>query len=530
MSYCFRLSQPARWGVKPRLAKRSRGFASSASTWLPVLPINLTAPNSRSWKQPVGLFINNEYIESQGADRITTVNPATEETICSVHAASGHDVDRAVSAARDALRHPSWRNLTGTDRARLMVRLADLVDAHAETLATIETMDNGKPYTVSLGYDVPDLSSVLRYYAGFADKNFGKTVDLGPEKLAYTTVQPVGVCGQIIPWNYPLSMAGWKLGPALCCGNTIVLKLAELTPLSMLYVGDLIREAGFPPGVINIVNGHGHVAGAALAEHEGVDKIAFTGSTKTGKDVMRLASGTMKAITLETGGKSPLIVFDDANLDQAVSWAHGGVMGNQGQVCTATSRLLVQDGVYNEFVQRFVEFTAKTSVVGDPFDEKTYQGPQVSKAQLDRVNLFISAAKACGGTIHQPSASLPSRGFFVQPTILTDLPASHPALHEEIFGPCATIVRFKDEDEALSVANASRYGLAGAVFTNDVARAHRVARELEAGMVWVNSSNDSDIRMPFGGIKESGIGRELGEEGLRGYYNVKAVQVNLSGQ
>lgn len=409
-----------------------------------------------------------------------------------------------------------------------MTRLAELVEAHADTLAAIETMDNGKPYTVSRGFDVLDLSSVLRYYAGFADKNFGKSIDLGLDKMAYTAVQPVGVCGQIIPWNYPLSMAGWKLGPALCCGNTVVLKLAELTPLSMLYVGDLIAEAGFPPGVINIINGAGSVAGAALAEHEDVDKIAFTGSTQTGKEVMRLASGTMKAITLETGGKSPLVVFEDANLEQAVKWAHEGVMGNQGQVCTATSRLLVHDAIYDEFVQKLVEYTATASVVGDPFEEGTYQGPQVSKAQLDKVNSYITSAKEGGGRIRQPNTELPSRGFFVQPTILTDLPAAHPALHEEIFGPCATVVRFKDEDEALAVANKTRYGLAAAVFTKDVARAHRVARELEAGMVWVNSSNDSDVRMPFGGVKESGIGRELGEEGLRGYYNVKAVQVNLT--
>ncbi|KAH8176331.1 aldehyde dehydrogenase family protein [Sarocladium implicatum] len=492
------------------------------------LRVSLTAPNGRSWEQPIGLFINNEFVESTGGEKITTVNPATEKEICAVYSASSQDVDRAVCSARAALRNPAWRHLSGTERGLLMTRLADLVDAHADTLAAIETMDNGKPYSVSRGFDVLDLSSVLRYYAGFADKNFGKTVDLGPEKMAYTAIQPVGVCGQIIPWNYPLSMAGWKLGPALCCGNTVVLKLAELTPLSMLYVGDLIVEAGFPPGVINIINGAGSVAGAALAEHEDVDKIAFTGSTRTGKEVMRLASGTMKAITLETGGKSPLIVFEDANMEQAVKWAHEGVMGNQGQVCTATSRLLVQEGVYDEFVQKLVEYTAKASVVGDPFHEDTYQGPQVSKAQLDKVNSYISSAKEAGGTVRQPNTELPSSGFFVQPTILTDLPASHPALHEEIFGPCATVVRFKDEDEALSVANKTRYGLASAVFTKDVARAHRVARELEAGMVWVNSSNDSDVRLPFGGMKESGIGRELGEEGLRGYYNIKAVQVNLT--
>lgn len=369
---------------------------------------------------------------------------------------------------------------------------------------------------------------MLRYYAGWADKNFGSVVDVGADKMAYTIKQPVGVVGQIIPWNYPLDMAAWKLGPALCCGNTVVLKLAEQTPLSMLYVARLIREAGFPPGVINIINGRGGVAGKALAEHTDVDKIAFTGSTATGKEIMRMAAGNMKAITLETGGKSPLVVFNDARLEQAVRWAHEGVMANQGQVCTATSRLLVQEGVYDKFVEMFKAYTEKTSIMGDPFDEGTFQGPQISAPQRDNVLSYINTAKDSGIAVYQPAGPIPSTGYFVPPTVFTGVDASSVLFREEIFGPCAVISKFRTEEEALSVANGTRYGLAGAVFTRDLARAHRVARDMEAGMVWVNSSNDSDVRIPFGGVKESGLGRELGEEGLRGYYNTKAVHVNLT--
>ncbi|RFU73405.1 aldehyde dehydrogenase [Trichoderma arundinaceum] len=453
---------------------------------------------------------------------------STEQDICSVFAAGEHDVDRAVRAARQAFKQSSWRLLSGTERGHLMNRLADLVDKHSETLAAIETLDNGKPLSISRSYDVPHFSEVLRYYAGWADKNPGSVIDVGPKKMAYTVKQPVGVCGQIIPWNYPLDMAAWKLGPALSCGNTVVLKLAEQTPLSMLYVAQLIRDAGFPPGVINIISGHGGEAGAALARHPDVDKIAFTGSTATGKEVMRMAARTLKAVTLETGGKSPLIVFDDANLEQAVRWAHEGVMANQGQVCTATSRLLVQDGIYDSFVERLKAFTEETSVLGDPFDPKTYQGPQVGKAQAERITSYISSARSDGASIFHPREPLPSRGYFIPPTILTDVGTSTAAFREEIFGPVAAIARFSSEEEAIEIANTTRYGLAGAVFTRDLGRAHRVARDLEAGMVWVNSSNDSDVRVPFGGVKESGLGRELGEDGLGGYYSVKAVHVNLT--
>ncbi|GJC90149.1 aldehyde dehydrogenase [Colletotrichum liriopes] len=515
---------------RPRIlvASANRAFATSPRRWTAT---ELTAPNGRTWTQPLGLFINNEFVQSSNGQTLATTNPSNEDDICSVYAATPEDVDSAVAAARAAFKHPSWRRISGTDRGHLMMKLADLVDANLETLATIETLDNGKPYSVCRDYDVPHFSEVIRYYAGYADKIHGQTMDVGPDKLAYTIKEPLGVCGQIIPWNYPLCMSAWKLGPALSCGNTIVLKLAEQTPLSMLYVARLIKEAGFPPGVVNIVNGHGRDAGAALARHTGVDKVAFTGSTATGKEIMKLAAGTLKNVTLETGGKSPLIVFDDADLDQAAKWSHEGIMSNQGQVCTATSRILVHEPVYESFIAKFTATVRDISVVGDPFDEATYQGPQITRAQYDRVLEYVRSAKDEGATIALGGAAAPQasgKGFFVQPTVFTDVATSMRVYREEIFGPCAAVVKFRTEEEALEMANDSVYGLGAAVFTKDLARAHRVAREVEAGMVWVNSSNDSDFRVPFGGVKQSGIGRELGEAALSGYCNVKAVHVNLT--
>lgn len=333
-------------------------------------------------------------------------------------------------------------------------------------------------------------------------------------------------------------MAAWKLGPALACGNTVVLKPAEQTPLSILYFANLITQAGFPPGVVNIVNGHGRIAGAALASHQGVDKIAFTGSTATGREIMKMAATNLKNITLETGGKSPLIVFNDADLEQAVEWAHLGIMSNQGQICTATSRILVQDEVYDRFLDKFKAQVKQISKVGDPFEESTFQGPQVTKAQYDRILSYVQIGKSEGASLvlggaggsGQPSSAAEGKekkGFFVQPTVFTNVSSQMRIYQEEVFGPFVVIARFSTEADAIRMANETGYGLGSALFTTDLVRAHRVARRIEAGMVWINSSNDSDWRIPFGGVKGSGIGRELGEEGLKAYSQVKSVHVNM---
>ena len=411
-----------------------------------------------------------------------------------------------------------------------MLELASLVEKHAETLATIETWDNGKPYTVALNEDVAEVAGALRYYGGYADKIHGQVINTGPAKFAYTLREPLGVCGQIIPWNYPLAMAAWKLGPALACGNTVVIKAAEQTPLSILYFAQLIKESGFPPGVVNILNGVGREAGAAIASHLDVDKIAFTGSTATGRQIMKMASINMKNITLETGGKSPLLVFADADLDQAVKWSHVGVMSNMGQICTATSRVLVEESVYDKFVELFKEQVKAVSKVGDPFSDETFQGPQVTKTQYDRVLSYIESGKSEGATLATGGEAYKDangKGFFITPTVFTNVKDTMKIYREEVFGPFVVISSFKTEEEAIERANDTTYGLGSAVFTENLTKAHRVARAIEAGMVWINSSNDSDYRIPFGGVKQSGIGRELGEAGLAAYTNAKAVHVNM---
>ncbi|KAH6603740.1 hypothetical protein Trco_007186 [Trichoderma cornu-damae] len=500
--------------------------------------VNLTAPNGVKWSQPTGLFINNDFVAASSGEKIASIDPATEEVIVSVQAAGAEDVDKAVKAARAALRDPSWKHLSASDRGRLMLRLADLIEARRELFATIEAWDNvntgvplGKTYQEALNVDLVEAVAVIRYYAGWADKIFGQTISTTHTKFAYTLRQPIGVVGQIIPWNYPLSMATWKLGPALACGNTVVLKAAEQTPLSILVLGELIREAGFPPGVVNFINGFGKDAGFALVNHPLVDKIAFTGSTATAASIMATASKTLKNITLETGGKSPLLVFKDADLDQAVKWSHLGIMSNQGQICTATSRILVQHEVYDDFVKRFLETLKAVSKVGSQWDKDTYQGPQVSKAQYDRVLDYIEIGKEEGATLaaggHPLDVEGGGKGFFIAPTVFTDVNPSMQVYREEIFGPVVVILRFNTEDEALELANNTIYGLGAAVFTTDLERAHRVAAEIESGMVWINSSQDCDPSVPFGGVKQSGIGRELGEAGLEAYSQVKAVHVNM---
>lgn len=483
--------------------------------------------------------------------RLLTPNPSNGDDICSVEAASPADMDRAVAAARAAFEAPSWRDLPGGDRGALMLRLADLIEQHRETLAALETWDNGKPYLVSLNEDLVEVVTCLRYYAGWADKLQGLTIPTTTptKKLAYTLRQPVGVCAQIIPWNYPVSiqslftddampdpsqlaMAAWKLGPCLAAGNTTVLKPAEQTPLSILLVADLIRQAGFPPGVVNVVNGRGADAGHALASHPGVDKIAFTGSTMTGRAIMKAASAGLKNVTLETGGKSPLLVFADADLEQAARWAYIGIMSNQGQVCTATSRLLVEASVADAFSRAFLHVVRDWAKVGDPFSEDTTQGPQVSRAQYDKILGYIEGAKKQGAKLELGGESAASAigsgsGFFIKPTVFSAVTKDMDIFREEVFGPVVTITPFSDEAEAVRLANDSTYGLAAAVFSQSIERAHRVAAALEAGTVWINSSNDSDIQVPFGGFKQSGVGRELGEAALAAYTEIKAVHVNL---
>ncbi|KAL3478879.1 aldehyde dehydrogenase domain-containing protein [Aspergillus californicus] len=495
------------------------------------LTLGLVAPNGLRYSQPTGLFIDNEFVPSTG-QTITSIDPATDKPIATVHAASADDVDRAVNAAKAALVDASWKKLPGTERGQLMARLADLMEKNKELFATIDAWDNGKPYHVALNEDLVEAIGTIRYYSGWADKTFGQTISTTPEKFAYTIRQPIGVVGQIIPWNYPLSMACWKLGPALACGNTVVLKPAEQTPLSVLILGNLIKEAGFPRGVVNIVNGYGREAGAALAGHPLVDKVAFTGSTMTAREIMKLASATLKNITLETGGKSPLLVFPDADMDQAVKWSHYGIMSNQGQICTATSRIYVHQDIFQDFLSQFKEAVKTTSKIGDQWDESTFQGPQVTRAQYDRILSYIEEAKKEGATVvtgggaHTPADEKNKNGYFIQPTVFTGSD-SLSVVREEVFGPVVVILPFANEEEAIQRANNTTYGLGAAVFTRDLERAHRVAAEIEAGMVWVNSSQDCDPRIPFGGVKQSGIGRELGEAGLEAYTQVKSVHVNM---
>ncbi|KAF5009053.1 hypothetical protein FDECE_4705 [Fusarium decemcellulare] len=496
------------------------------------LDVQLTAPNGHTYAQPTGLFINNEWVKSSDGSTITSVNPTNEQEITSVYAATAQDVDRAVRAARRALRNPEWRDLPATDRGKLMNRLAELVEENRETLATIETWDNGKPYSVALNEDCVEVAETLRYYSGFADKVFGQVIETTGDKFGYTIREPVGVCGQIIPWNYPLAMAAWKLGPALACGNTVVLKPAEQTPLSILFFANLVVKAGFPPGVVNIVNGLGTVAGAALASHMDVDKIAFTGSTPTARNIMKMASANLKNITLETGGKSPLIVFDDADVDLAAYWAHAGIMSNSGQICTATSRILVQEGIYDKFMAAFRAQVKNISKLGDPFDENTFQGPQITKAQYDRIMSYVDVGKQEGAKLElggQPFKKVgDGKGYFIEPTVFTGVSPKMRVFQEEVFGPFVVVTKFSSQEDAISLANDTQYGLGSALFTTNLARAHQVAKRIEAGMVWINSSNDSDWRIPFGGVKQSGIGRELGEAGLAAYSNIKAVHVNIA--
>lgn len=485
----------------------------------------LTAP--RVSIRTTKLLINNEWVDSVSGKTFATINPATGEEICKVAEADSADVDVAVKAARAAFNTDPWRKISGAQRGRLLLRLAGLMEENAEELAQLEALDNGKPYHVAKTSDVPNSIACYRYFAGWADKLQGRTIPIPGEYFCYTRLEPVGVVGQIIPWNFPLLMQSWKLAPALATGNTIVMKPAEQTPLSALRVGELILEAGFPPGVVNILPGYGPTAGAAIANHMDVDKVAFTGSTEVGHLILEAsAKSNLKRVTLELGGKSPNIVFADANMDAAIEGAHQALFYNQGQCCTAGSRLFVEDRCYDEFVTKSVA-RAKKRVVGDPFDPNTEQGPQVDQAQFEKVMGYIEAGKREGATLLAGGNRVGNRGYFVQPTVFANVRDDMAIAREEIFGPVMSIIKFTDLDEVAERANASPYGLAAAVWTRDIGKAHAIANRVRAGTVWVNCYHTVAAASPFGGFKQSGIGRELGEYGLQQYTEVKTVTIKL---
>ncbi|CAG8438325.1 10141_t:CDS:10 [Diversispora eburnea] len=468
----------------------------------------ITLPNNKTIKTPTGLFINNEFVDSVDGKRFETINPVTEKIITTVAEASEKDVDIAVDAAEKAF-NEAWRYFTGVQRCKLLNKLADLMERDLDELAALESLDNGKTYKESKETDLSMSIEVYRYYAG-----------------CYTRHEPIGVCAAIIPWNFPLMMQAWKLGPALACGNTIVLKTSEYTPLTALKVAALIKEAGFPKGVVNILSGYGKPAGSAMAYHMKIDKIAFTGSTVTGKYILKASSeSNLKKVTLELGGKSPNIILADADLEEAVKWAHSGIFFNHGQCCCAGSRVYVENSVYNKFINKFKEHTEKMKV-GDPFENDTYQGPVVSKIQFDRVMGYIETGKKEGATCLMGGDRHGKEGYFIKPTIFTDK-EEMTIMQEEIFGPVVAISKFNTIEEVIEKAHMTTYGLAAAVFTKDVSRAIKISNELKAGTVWVNLYNTFDSYSPFGGFKQSGIGRELGKYALKEYTQVKTVQINL---
>lgn len=488
----------------------------------------LQQPESSVAIRQTKLLINNKWVDSVSGKKFDTINPATGEILAQVAEADAPDVDLAVKAARNAFHLKSpWRRMAASERGKLMNRLADLIEKHADELATLESLDNGKPRHVARSADLELTIACYRYFAGWADKIQGKTIPINGDYFCYTRLEPVGVVGQIIPWNFPLLMQAWKLAPALAAGNTIVMKTAEQTPLSALRVGELILEAGFPEGVVNLLAGYGPTAGQAIARHMDVDKIAFTGSTEVGHLIMQAAAETnLKRVTLELGGKSPNIVFADADMDAAVEGSHFALFFNQGQCCCAGSRVFVEEKIYDQFVERSTE-RAKRRKVGNPLDKATEQGPQVDDTQFEKVLGYVESGKREGAKLMCGGERVGDRGYFVAPTVFADVQDNMKIAQEEIFGPVMSILKFKDTDELVDRANRTMYGLAAAVWTRDIGKAHQIANSVRAGTVWVNCFDVFDAAAPFGGFKQSGVGRELGEYGLQQYSEVKTVTVKL---
>ncbi|KNE22075.1 aldehyde dehydrogenase family protein [Virgibacillus pantothenticus] len=484
-------------------------------------------PNVKAFlEQAVGLYINGEYLPAKSGRTFPVYNPATEEVLVEVSEAQEEDIDLAVHAARKAFDDGEWPQISAAERSHLIYKFADLLEAHKEELAQLETLDNGKPYQIALEDDIAGTVEHFRYYAGWATKVLGQTVPISPDYLNYTVHEPVGVVGQIIPWNFPLSMASWKLGAALATGCTTVLKPAEQTPLSILYAAQLLEEAGFPKGVVNIVPGYGEIAGEAIVTHSGIDKLAFTGSTGVGKSIMRKAAEHVRDLTLELGGKSPNLILADANIEKAIEGAFEGIMYNHGQNCSATSRVYVHRKHYDHVVEALVE-RANATKLGNGMEANTDMGPLVSKEQFERVLHYIEIGKKEGAKLVAGGESAGDKGYFVKPTVFADVEDDMRIAREEIFGPVVAVFPFDTTEEAIRRANDSDYGLAAAVWTENIRTGHQVARRLKAGTVWINDCNQENPAAAFGGYKQSGIGREMGNYALDNYTEVKSVWVNL---
>ena len=489
------------------------------------LPLN---PKIKDFLQGVKkLLINGQWVDSVSGKTFETLDPSNGKVLATVSEAGPEDVNKAVRSARQAFENGPWKKMSASQRSRLIYKLADLMETHKDELAQLETLDNGKPINETTKADVPLAIDHFRYYAGWATKITGQTIPVAGNYFNFTRHEPVGVVGQIIPWNFPLLMATWKLGAALATGCTVVLKPAEQTPLSALYLGQLAIEAGFPEGVINIIPGYGETAGAPLVNHPDVDKIAFTGSTEVGKIIMRQAAGTVKKISLELGGKSPNIILPDADMTKAIPGALMGIMFNQGQVCCAGSRLYVQKKSYDNVVADLASH-AKNIKQGAGINPTTQIGPLVSEEQLQRVGKYIELGKSEGAKVAAGGVYGQGDGYFVSPTIFADVNDEMTIAKEEIFGPVVSAIPFEDLDDVIQRANNSEYGLAAGLWTQDVKKAHYVSNQLKAGTVWVNCYNVFDAASPFGGYKQSGIGREMGSYALDNYTEVKSVWINLN--
>jgi acyl-CoA reductase-like NAD-dependent aldehyde dehydrogenase len=476
------------------------------------------------------LFIGGKFVAAADGQTFPTLNPHDGSVLAEVAEGKAADIDRAVAAAAAAF--PKWSGMAAADRGRILLRLADLVEQNADALARLETLDTGHPIRDSRGLDVPRTAATFRYFGGMADKLQGSVVPVEQGFLNYVLREPLGVVGQIVPWNFPLMFTSWKMGPALAAGNTVVLKPAELTPLSTLRIAELMAEAGIPEGVVNIVPGYGATAGQHLAEHEGVAKLAFTGSTLTGRKIVEASAGNLKRVQLELGGKGANIVFDDANPTAAINGSAFAIFHNQGQACIAGSRLLLHEGIADAFLDGFLTL-AKSIRLGDPLDSVTEMGPLTSAGHRDRVLTYCKIAHQEGGEIFTggkaPADAKLAKGYYVEPTVVRAQPQDRVSL-EEVFGPFVSVTTFRDEEEVTRIGNATPYGLGGGLWTTNIARAHRLAQHMQSGMVWINCYKRVNSGSPFGGVKASGYGREMGFEAMRDYTEAKSIWVNVDAQ